>query len=282
MALDRTPSEESRYPGSERILEITELIVSYDGIPVLKDLSLDLRAGEVLGLIGPNGAGKSTLIKAVSGVLRMRSGQVSCLGRDLQGISPIERARFMAVVPQAQQLGGALTVEKTVLMGRTAYMGFFGRPSAEDLEAVWTAMAQTGVESFAGRRNSELSSGEQQRVLLARALAQRTPVLLLDEPTSHLDLNHQANFLSLLLELVQERSLGVIIAFHDLNLVSAYTDRLALLVDGRIHALGLPSDVLTAENIQAAYNTPVHIFNHPDLHSPIVFPSRRTGRGSSQ
>jgi iron complex transport system ATP-binding protein len=136
-------------------------------------------------------------------------------------------------------------------------------------------MAQTRVDSFASRRNSELSSGEQQRVLLARALAQRTPILLLDEPTSHLDLNHQANFLSLLLELVREKHLGVMIAFHDFNLVSAFTHRIALLVDGAVRAIGPPSEVLTVENIQPAYNTPVRIINLPDLETPLVFPDWR-------
>lgn len=256
-------------------MEIRGLNVAYDDHQVIKDFSLDLNVGEVLGLIGPNGAGKSTLIRAISGVLEISAGEIACLGRDFLQLPPTERARSLAVVPQARQLGGALSVEQTVLMGRTAYMGFLGRPSEADLEAAWLAMQQTRVDVMAHRRNSELSGGEQQRVLLARALAQQTQILLLDEPTSHLDLNHQANFLALVLELAEERDLGVLMAFHDLNLVSAYTHRIALLVEGQIQALGPPGEVLTVENVQTAYNTAVQIFTHPDLETPMVFPKRR-------
>jgi cobalamin transport system ATP-binding protein len=257
------------------MLEIKDLNVAYGTKLVLKDLSLDLKAGEVLGLIGPNGSGKSTLVRAVSGVIPVKSGTLTCLGHDLRMISPPMRARLLAVVPQARQLGGALTVQQTVLMGRTPYMGFLGRPSDVDLDAVRLAMQQTSVEILSDRRNAELSGGEQQRVLLARALAQRTPFMLLDEPTSHLDLKHQSSFLSLILELVKERNLGVLIAFHDLNLISAFTHRIALMSEGRIQALGTPKVVLTVQNIQEAYNTSVRIVNHPDLDTPMIIPDRR-------
>ena len=261
--------------GRGSLLEIQELNVAYDEVRVIQELNLELAPGEVLGLIGPNGAGKSTLIRAVSGVLEVKSGSILSYGEDLLSLEPRERARRLAVVPQARQLGGALTVEQTVLMGRTAYMGFLGRPAAQDRDAVWKAMQKTSVDHMANRRNSELSSGEQQRVLLARALAQDTPILLLDEPTSHLDISHQAGFLTLVREMAEKSSLGILIAFHDLNLVSAFTHRIALLVEGEIKAIGSPTEVLTAANIQSAYNTPVRILSHPDLDTPMVLPAWR-------
>jgi iron complex transport system ATP-binding protein len=262
------------------LLQVVGLNIAYDEFQVIRDLHLEVHPGEVLGLIGPNGAGKTTLIRAISGVLKVKSGSISCLGKDLLNMEPADRARLLAVVPQARQLGGALTVEQTVLMGRTAYMGFLGRPADEDREIVWRAMEQTQVNTMAHRRNSELSSGEQQRVLLARALAQKTTLLLMDEPTSHLDISHQASFLNLVRELAGENNLSIMMAFHDLNMVSGFTDRLGLIVDGELRALGSPREVLTAEQIQAAYNTPVRILDHPDLDTPIIIPEWNDNPGN--
>jgi len=177
----------------------TELIsVAYGSKNVLQDISLDVPQGEILALIGPNGAGKTTLVRAVSGTVPLTSGQVSVDGQDLSQLTTAERARILAVVPQARQLGGAYTVEQAVMMGRTAYMGWLGRESELDRDAVHLALRQAHLENFAQRSIAQLSGGEQQRVLLARALAQSTPVLLLDEPTNHLDLQHQTNLLSLI------------------------------------------------------------------------------------
>jgi len=181
-------------------------------------------SGEILALIGPNGAGKSTLIRAVSGVINVDKGSLSYDDQDLRALSISERATILGVVPQARPLGGAFSVEQTVLLGRTAHMNFLGRTKPEDQEIARWAMAKTGVEDLAQRRNAELSGGEQQRVLLARALAQQTPVLLLDEPTNHLDLEHQIKFLSLIQELARQENLAVLIALHDLNQVSQYAD----------------------------------------------------------
>lgn len=255
------------------MLEIKSLHVSYGPKPVLHGISLSASPGEIVALIGPNGAGKSTLIRAISGVIPIVSGGLFSQGRDLTEMSAGQRARVLSVVPQIRQLGGAFTVEQTVMLGRTAHMNFLGQPSNTDHDQVQLAMRNTQTDHLAHRRVAELSGGEQQRVLLARALAQDTPVLLLDEPTNHLDLKHQAAILTLIREMTKDKELAVIMALHDLNLVSLYAHRVALLMDGHISALGDPKNVLTVENISAAYDTPVQVIPHPDSDAPLILPA---------
>lgn len=254
------------------MLKIQSLTVAYAENIALQDVSLDVHPGEILALIGPNGAGKTTLVRAVSGLIAPVAGQILATGQDLEELSVAQRARVLAVVPQARQMGGAFTVEQAIMMGRTAHMGWFGRESQDDIEAVHLALQQTNLVDFAHRQIARLSGGEQQRVLLARALAQSTPVLLLDEPTNHLDLQHQTNLLSLVKKLTQEKQLTVMMALHDLNLVSFIADRVALIVAGKLQSVGTPRDVLTSENISQAYQTPVEIVSHPVTGAPIIFP----------
>ena len=254
------------------MLRIDSLSVAYGDKTVLRDVSFEVQPGEILALIGPNGAGKSTLIRAVTGVVPSKSGRVSVNGQDLAGLPHVQRARILAVVPQARQLGGAFSVEQAVMMGRTPYLNWLGQESKADKAAVRSALEQTSLETFADRQIAKLSGGEQQRVLLARALAQSTPVLLLDEPTNHLDLQHQTNLLSIVKRLADEKNLAVVMAMHDLNLVSFFSDRVALLVDGELKGLGIPREVIRAEQISAAYHTPVEIVPHPVTGTPIIFP----------
>ena len=254
------------------MLNIDSLTVAYGDKVVLRDISLEGRAGEILALIGPNGAGKSTLIRAATGVVPVQSGRVRVDGKDLNHLSPTQRAKILAVVPQARQLGGAYSVEQAVMMGRTPYLNWLGRESESDRAAVRLALEQTCLDLFAERPIARLSGGEQQRVLLARALAQSTPVLLLDEPTNHLDLQHQTNLLSLVRNLARKKHLAVLMALHDLNLVSFFADKVALLVDGELKCLGTPPEVIRAGQISAAYRTPVEVVPHPVTGAPIVFP----------
>lgn len=257
------------------ILEVSKLCVSYGKRRVLHEISFAVQAGEILALIGPNGAGKTTLIRAASGTLPIEAGQVQVSGRDVTQLKAADRARNLAVVPQARQLGGAYSVEQAVMMGRTAYMGWLGREGHEDRDVVAWALAQAQLTDYAQREIAELSGGEQQRVLLARALAQKTPVLLLDEPTNHLDLQFQTSLLTLVQKLAREANLAVVMALHDLNLVSLAADKVALLVDGTLDALGTPEEVLTADRISAAYRTPVDVVPHPISGAPMVLPNSR-------
>ena len=254
------------------MLKIDSLSVAYSDKVVLRDVSFEVQPGEILALIGPNGAGKSTLIRAVTGVVPVKSGRVSVNGQNLAGLSHAQRAKILAVVPQARQLGGAFTVEQSIMMGRTPYLNWLGQEGEADKAAVRSALEQTCLETFADRQIAKLSGGEQQRVLLARALAQSTPVLLLDEPTNHLDLQHQTNLLSIVKRLADEKNLVVVMAMHDLNLVSFFADRVALLVNGELKGLGTPREVIRAEQISAAYHTPVEIVAHPVTGAPIIFP----------
>jgi len=254
------------------MLKIDSLTVAYSDKVVLRDISFEVASGEILALIGPNGAGKSTLIRAATGVVPVKAGRVSVDGQDLTDLSPAQRARILAVVPQARQLGGAFSVEQAVMMGRTPYLNWLGQEGEADKAAVRLALEQTCLESFADRQIAKLSGGEQQRVLLARALAQSTPVLLLDEPTNHLDLQHQTNLLSLVKNLAKKKQLAVLMALHDLNLVSFFADKVALLVDGELRYLGTPQEVIRAEHISAAYRTPVEVVPHPVTGAPIIFP----------
>ena len=254
------------------LLHIDRLTVAYGEKTVLREVCLDVSGGELLGLVGPNGAGKSTLIRAASGVIKILGGHITFKGMDLIHLTSMERARILAVVPQARQLGGAFTVEQTVLLGRTPHIGWLGKAGNEDHRLVEKAMQQTFTMDLAQRHVAELSGGEQQRVLLARALAQSTPVLLLDEPTNHLDLHHQIEFLRLVRRLADQEGLAVIMAMHDLNLVSSYADKAALLVDGQVQACGTPEEVLTLPNLGAAYQASLSILNHPRTGKPIILP----------
>lgn len=252
------------------MLSIQSIFVNYDEKEILHGVSFEVEPGQVVALIGPNGAGKTTLIRAVSGILPLRSGAIKVLGDDLASMTITERARMLAVVPQARKLPAAYSVQQAVLMGRTPYLSWMGNPGPKDFEKTEWALERTHIADLADRRVEELSGGEQQLVLVARALAQDAPIILLDEPTAHLDLQHQATILNLVRELAEERNLAVLMSLHDLNLVSIYSDRIALLGDGQLRALGSPNEVLNQKELSQVYQVSLHILPHPYLNIPLV------------
>jgi iron complex transport system ATP-binding protein len=254
------------------MLQAENLTVAYHGRPVLKNISLGMEKGEILALVGPNGSGKSTLIRALSGILPASRGTISLSGRLMSAFSPAERARQIAVVPQGVLMPPAFTALETVLFGRTPYLNFLGQLSAEDERIARASLEQVDALPLAGRLMGELSGGEQQRVLLARALAQCTPILLLDEPTSHLDLQHQMTLMELVYKLARECELTVLVALHDLNLAARYADRIALLENGELRAIGAPADILTEEMLSRVYGWPVQVVKHPFNDAPLVLP----------
>jgi iron complex transport system ATP-binding protein len=256
------------------MLKIQNLSVSYGARAVLKNINLEVKKGETLALLGPNGSGKSTLLRTISGLLPAAQGTVHLAGHLISGLSPAERARWISVVPQNASLPPAFSAWETVLLGRTPYINFLGQISASDLEIARAALEKVDALALAERLIGELSGGERQRVLLARALAQSTPVLLLDEPTTHLDLQHQMGLLELVHKLSSECSLTVVIALHDLNLAARYADRIALLVDGQIKALGTAKQVLRADVIAEVYRWPVQVIDHPFLDTPLILPDK--------
>jgi iron complex transport system ATP-binding protein len=260
------------------MLNIEHLAVFYGTRRVLDDISLEVNSGEVLALIGPNGAGKSTLIRAVSGVILVEKGTVRTNGTDLLALPPLQRARQLAVVPQAAAMPPAFSVRETVLLGRTPYLNFLGQTSQHDEDIALAALEKVDALGLVERRVGELSGGEQKRVLLARALAQSTPILLLDEPTSNLDLHYQVGFMETVLALAREEHLAVLVTLHDLNLAARYADRMALLVKGKLFISGTPREVLKPEIISEAYNLPVQVIRHPDTGEPLVLPERHRER----
>ena len=252
------------------MLTLDSLSVNYGPRTVLRNITLRVAPGEMLAVIGPNGAGKSTLIRAASGSLPAKQGRALLGQFDAHRLSPDLRARRVAVVPQAVRLPEAFTVLETVLMGRTPYLGWLGRESDADFALVRAAMERADVDSLADRCIGELSGGEQQRVLIARALAQSAPILLMDEPTAHLDLKHQVDLLNLARNLAHQDKLVILVALHDLNLAAEFADRVALLVKGELRMLGLPSEVLTPSNLSVAYGLPVSVISHPAHGTPLV------------
>src|SRR5512146_159693 len=257
------------------MLEIRSLSVAYGTRRVLHDISLQIRPGSVLAVIGPNGAGKTTLIRALTGILLPQSGQILVDGRDLNRLSAPERARRMAVVPQARQLPPAFTAWETVLLGRTPHLNWLGQTSPRDETIARQAMERTRTIELADRPVGELSGGEQQRLLLARALAQASPILLMDEPTAHLDLQFQFSLLEEVRTLAKKDQLAVLVVLHDLNLVARYADQVALLVEGRLRALGPTAEVLTGEVLSEAYHVPLEVLHAGKGGGAYVIPAFR-------
>jgi iron complex transport system ATP-binding protein len=262
------------------MLKIQSLSVNYGPRRILHGVSLDVQSGEVLALIGPNGAGKSTLIRAVSGVIPIAEGKIRTNGDDFAALSTLQRARYIATVPQAVSMPPAYTVWETVLFGRTPHLGFLGQLSGKDEEIARQSLVRVSALPLADRRVGELSGGEQQRVLLARALCQSTPILLLDEPTAHLDLQYQVSLLELVHELAHKDQLAVLVALHDLNLAAHYADQVALMVAGNIKAIGKPAEVLQPQLIEEAYCLPVQVIKHPFLDIPLVLPDKNDQKGT--
>lgn len=222
---------------------------AYASRSILADVNLELRGGELLGLAGPNGAGKTTLLKILTGYLRPNTGQVLLQGDDLQTLSRRETAQRVALVPQTASTSFPYLVHELVLMGRHAYSGLGFVPAREDLDRVYNALEQVGISTFAERRYDRLSGGEQRLVILARALAQDTPVLLLDEPLSALDLHHQWQVLRLLQDL-RNRGIAIVATFHDLNIAAQWCTRVALMYNGRLVATGAPAEVFRKDLLQ--------------------------------
>ncbi|WHM33266.1 heme ABC transporter ATP-binding protein [Streptomyces sp. BPPL-273] len=241
------------------------------GRPVLDGVDVRVRAGEVLALVGPNGAGKSTLLGALAADVPAAEGVVRVHGRPAGEWSAPELALRRAVLPQSASLSFPFPVAEVVRMGRAPWAG--GEREAEDDAAVAEAMARTEVAGFAGRPFSALSGGERARVALARVLAQRAPLLLLDEPTAALDLRHQ----ELVLRLCRERARAgdaVVVVLHDLALAAAYADRVAVLRAGRIAAEGAPAEVFDEDLLSEVYDQPVEVLPHPRTGALLVVPRR--------
>ena len=236
-------------------LSTENIRLSYGAQEILKWVSINGNTGEFIGIIGPNGSGKSTLLKCIYRILKPHAGQVFLGGEELSGISIRNSAKKMAVVAQHNYYNFDFSVMEVVLMGRAPHKKTMERDNAKDFQIAQKALETVEMEGFANRSFSTLSGGEQQRVILARALAQQTPCLILDEPTNHLDITHQIQ----LMKIVKNLKVTVISAVHDLNIAAMFCDRLYVLQDGEIVGQGTPQEVLTAEFIKKIYRVETEI-----------------------
>ncbi len=252
------------------MVSVQDIIAGYEQRPVLRDVQVSAAPGEFLGLIGPNGCGKTTLLRVISGVLPAMTGQIRIDGNDVREIGRRKLARIMACLLQDLALDLAFTVREVVLMGRSPHLSRIGGETKRDFEVAENAMALCDVSHLADRPITELSGGERQRALIAMCLAQEPKVLLLDEPTSHLDIGHQLSILDLIAKLNRQTGLTVIAVLHDLNLAAEYCQRLLVLNEGRVAALGTPLEVLTAEMISTVYGTTVLVERNPLSGKPHV------------
>jgi iron complex transport system ATP-binding protein len=245
------------------MLSVESLHAGYGKKNILKGANLTLQPGEMMALIGPNGSGKSTLLRVISGVLQPESGSVKIDGKVVHSMNEQERARKIAVVPQARNLPPAFTGKEVVSLGRTPYLNWLGQLSEEDDAIIAEAMGQTDTLGFADSPINELSGGEQQRLLLARALVQQSPLMLLDEPTTFLDLQFQYGLMKHIRDLAHPPSANqspraVLIALHDLNMAFQFADRIALLVKGQIIKMGTPQEMLDdVELLSQVYRVPL-------------------------
>lgn len=233
----------------------------------LTDISLKIKAGELTGIIGPNGSGKSTLVKIMAGYIEPAAGAVLLAGKPLAGYKRKEVARKLAVVSQGVFTDFDFTVEEMVALGRLPHLGRWRTEGPEDKEAVDWALAITGLEPFRTRSYNRLSGGEAQRVMVAQALAQQPEVLLLDEPTTYLDMAYQREIFNLLTAL-NKKGITIAAVLHDVNMAALYCGELIAIKDGRIFAQGSPEAVITRENILAIYGSPVEISAHPTTGRP--------------
>jgi iron complex transport system ATP-binding protein len=259
------------------LLEAKNLSFDYGSKSVLRDLDLSCKAGESIGLIGPNGAGKTTLLRLFMGLVSPSTGEVELCGENLRQLRRKEIARRVSLVPQDVALSFALTVREVVSMGRNPHLGRFEPEGDKDIEIVQHALEVTEVEVLADRAVDTLSGGERQRVLIARALAQETPVLLLDEPTANLDLCHQLEVLQLLKKLTS-KGVCAVAAIHDLSLASRFFDRLLLVSNQQIVADGSPESVLTEENLWRYFRIRAVIEQAPEGGGLSVIPIEASPR----
>jgi iron complex transport system ATP-binding protein len=254
-------------------LRASDLRAGYGGIEVLRGVSLELEAGEMLAVVGPNGAGKSTLLRALSGALTPMAGAIELMGRPAASYDRRSLARIVAAVAQENRVAFRFSVIEIVLMGRAPHLAPFHLETPHDLAVAHAALERFGLIDLAHRPIDEISGGERKRVFLARALAQEARIALLDEPAAFLDLRHVAEIFARFRELCAERGMAVIATLHDLNAAALHADRVMLLRDGVAVAIGAPEEVLTRENVERVYETPVYVGRNPATGAIMVLPA---------
>ncbi|MFI2366480.1 ABC transporter ATP-binding protein [Promicromonospora sp. NPDC019610] len=249
--------------------------LGYDGLKVIENLDLTLPDGKITAVVGPNACGKSTLLRGLARLHPLDAGRITLGGADITQMPRKELARKVGMLPQSSIAPDGVRVAELVSRGRYPHQGWFGRHSSDDDAVVTTALESTGVAELADRPVAELSGGQRQRVWIAMVLAQQTDIVLLDEPTTFLDVRHQLDLLDLLTELNRNQGTTVAMVLHELNLAARYADHLVVMSAGRIVAEGLPSDVLTREVVDEAFGLRAQVVPDPVAGSPLVVPVGR-------
>ncbi len=256
-------------------LTIDGIDCSYGSVDVLKDVGFAVESGQFLGILGPNGSGKTTLLKSISRVLKPQKGTILIGDENVYKMKTVDVAKQMAVVPQSTPVSFDFTALEVVLMGRNPHMARFKMEGKKDLDRAKNSMQLTRTGEFADRPVNELSGGESQRVIIARALAQEPQILLLDEPTTHLDISNQLEIMDLIKHLCETKKLLIVAVFHDFNLAARYCDSIILLNNGKIVAAGKLNETLTSENVKKVFNVDTIVKKHPITGSLYVIPISR-------
>jgi iron complex transport system ATP-binding protein len=254
------------------MLRARSLRAGYGDSEVLRGIDIDVARGEICAVIGPNGCGKTTLLRVIGGVLAPRAGDVTIDGSDVARMKSGDLARRVAVVSQHATLPEGFDAFQTALMGRSPHLRLLQSESARDVAIVREAMERTDCWRLRDRTIDQLSGGERQRVLIARALAQEPEILLLDEPTSNLDIHHQVDTFRLITRLCREQQLAVLAVVHDLTLAATFADRVVVLSEGSVIAQGHPTNVIDAAMIERVYGLSVRVLQHPMTGRPVVAP----------
>jgi iron complex transport system ATP-binding protein len=256
-------------------LAVSQLSAGYGGTDILSGLELAIPPGKITAIVGANACGKSTLLRTMSRLISPRQGHVLLDGKSIHEIPSRELARTLGLLPQSPIAPEGITVADLVSRGRHPHQGMFARWTRKDDEAVAAALTTTGTMDLAERPMDELSGGQRQRVWIAMALAQQTEILLLDEPTTFLDISHQIEVLDLLTDLNESRRTTIVMVLHDLNLAARYSDHLIVIADGHLHVAGTPEEVLTEKNVLHAFGLDCRIINDPTSGRPIMLPRGR-------
>ena len=253
------------------MLKIENLSVSYTGNSILENLNLKIPEGKITALIGPNGCGKSTLLKAISGGIRISSGKVTVNGQDLIKLSHKKRARVLSILPQSPITPDGITVQQLVNFGRNPYLSQWGKLSINDHQKVHAALTETSLLELSDRSVDSLSGGQRQRAWIAMVLAQDTEYILLDEPTTYLDLSHQIELLEMM-QKMNRNGKTIVVVLHDLNQACRYCDHLVVMKKGQLIAQGKPQYIFNSQLLKSVFNLDAMIINDPVANKPMCIP----------